>query len=164
MQSVPTPNHQFTELMAGVREGSSEAIRILIDTYGRHIRRAVRRHLNSRIRRQFDSLDFSQAVWASFFKRLDRCPAFSEPPQLIAFLVKISKNKVIDECRKRLQTRRYNVAREQCVPASGIAEDQRAPGTSPTPSAILAAKEKMEQLLANEPHSYAGILLSLIHI
>ena len=50
MDSVPAANDQFTELMVGVREGSPAAIHQLVDGYGHHVLRAIRRHLNHRLR------------------------------------------------------------------------------------------------------------------
>ena len=143
--------------MGRLREGSTDAARELVETYGRHVYRAIRRHLSDKIRNQYDSIDFSQAVWGSFFRQ-QTFPEFKDPGQLIAYLIRISKNKVIDECRKRLQTQRYNVKLEKHVPDTGIKEDRRLPGTTPTPSAIVTAKEQMEQLLENQPDCYRSIL------
>lgn len=158
MDSNHPGDQHFTELMARVREGSSDAIRELVETYGRYVMIAVRRHLSDKIRNQYDSIDFSQAVWGSFFRLSESCPEFKTPKQLIAYLVTVSKNKVIDECRKRLNTQRYDVGREQQVPGSGIKEDRRRRGTIPTPSAIVTAKERWEQLMANQPDAMASIL------
>lgn len=163
MDSIPSPNDKFSELMKRLREGSTDAVRELatrelIETYGRHVYRAIRRHLSDRIRNQYDSIDFSQAVWGSFFRQKTTIPEFKDPAHLIAYLVRISKNKVIDECRKRLHTQRYNVKLEQHVPDTGIKEDRRLPGPTPTPSAIVTAKEQMEQLLEDQPEKYRSIL------
>ena len=158
MDSVPAANDQFTELMVGVREGSPAAIQQLVDGYGHHVLRAIRRHLNHRLRNLYDSIDFSQAVWGSFFRQTGSLPEFKDPSTLIAYLVRMSKNKVIDECRKRLQTQRYNVKLEQNTPDTEIRRDHRSRGEIPTPSDILTAKETIEQLLANQPSCYRNIL------
>ena len=158
MEPTSSVNDHFTELLAQVREGSPEAIQTLVDTYGRYVLVAVRRHLNGKIRNQYDSIDFSQAVWGSFFRLSKSCPEFEKPSQLIAYLVRISKNKVIDECRKRLNTQRYDVGREQQVPGSGIKKDLRRRGSIPTPSAIVTAKERLEQLLEDQPEVMGSIV------
>lgn len=163
MEPSSSGDKYFTELMSRVREGATEAIREdamkeLVETYGRHVLIAVRRHLSDRIRNQYDSVDFSQAVWGSFFRLAEACPDFSTPKQLVAYLARISKNKVIDECRKRLKTQRYDVTREQQVPGSGIKEDRRRRGAIPTPSAIVTAKERWEQLVENQPDQLGSIL------
>ena len=84
MDSVPAANDQFTELMAGVRNGSPEAINQLVKVYAPPIHRAIRRHLNARLRKLYDTSDFSQAAWASFFRQLRNSPEFNTPPQLVA--------------------------------------------------------------------------------
>ena len=61
----------FVALMRRVREGSEAAAWELVDKYGGHLRRAVRRVLNPMLRSKFDSLDFVQLVWDSFFRRRD---------------------------------------------------------------------------------------------
>ncbi|MEC9091105.1 MAG: hypothetical protein VX438_00255 [Planctomycetota bacterium] len=53
MDSVPAANDQFTELMAGVRNGSPEAINQLVKVYAPPIHRAIRRHLNARLQPHF---------------------------------------------------------------------------------------------------------------
>ena len=60
-------NDEFRALMQRLREGSDEAAWQLVEQYGEPIRRAVRRALSARLRPQFDSLDFVQLVWSSFF-------------------------------------------------------------------------------------------------
>lgn len=58
----------FFLLMRRIREGSEDAAWELFEKYGGYIRRAVRRALNPRLRTQFESQDFVQMVWKSFFR------------------------------------------------------------------------------------------------
>ena len=67
---------EFALLMQSVREGSQEAARTLFERYGPHIRRVVRRKLHQKLRPQFDSVDFVQDVWASFFAQQGRQASF----------------------------------------------------------------------------------------
>ena len=48
--------------MERVRSGSEEAAREMFDRYSGHIALVVRRRLDQRMRSQYDSLDFLQAV------------------------------------------------------------------------------------------------------
>lgn len=57
----------FASLMQRVREGSQDAAHELFQQYGPHILRIVRRKLHKTMRSKYDSSDFVQAVWASFF-------------------------------------------------------------------------------------------------
>ncbi len=58
----------FCTLMRRVGEGSEDAAWELVTRYGEDIRRAVRRVLNVKLRPKFNSLDFVQLVWKSFFR------------------------------------------------------------------------------------------------
>src|SRR5262245_19959643 len=98
---------EFDQLMKRVRSRSDGAAHELIDRYGKLILYVVREHLNSELRSKFDSVDFVQAVWASFFaiatERLD----FDGPEILGRFLVAVARNKVTDMVRQRLATLKY---------------------------------------------------------
>src|SRR5581483_2343423 len=62
----------FAELMDEVRLGSHEAAEELWRRYGPYVVHVVRRSLHHRLRARFDSQDFAQAAWASFFAELPR--------------------------------------------------------------------------------------------
>src|SRR6478736_4128141 len=63
---------EFAALIEQVRAGSQEAAWTLVEKYGRDVQRFVRRTLHQRLRSKFDSLDFVQIVWGSFFRAPDR--------------------------------------------------------------------------------------------
>ena len=58
---------RFQDLLKKVGEGDHDATTTLVREYGSHILRAVRRRMSVRVRDRYDSEDFTQAVWASFF-------------------------------------------------------------------------------------------------
>lgn len=60
----------FRGLLNRIKEGDDTAAWELVEHYGEDIRNAVRRSLNRRLRPKFDSLDFVQLVWSSFFRRI----------------------------------------------------------------------------------------------
>ena len=64
------------------------------------------------MRSKFDSVDFVQMVWASFFANPEQIAKFKESEQLIAYLASMARNKVVEETRRRLQYQRHNVKRE----------------------------------------------------
>ena len=142
---------EFRKLMDNVRAGSQDAANELVDRFGPSIIRAVRRKLNDKIRTQCDSIDFSQAVWGSFFRKSDSWPQFENPGHLIAYLGQMSSNKVVDENRKRLETTRFNVSNEQSIINNNVNEDYRNPGKNPTPSDWASANETLNNITANEP-------------
>src|ERR1700722_19418366 len=123
----------FRVLMERVRTGSDEAAREVFDRYSGHISRVVRRQLHQRLRSQYDSLDFLQAVWASFFALPPDQYRFHRSEDLIGFLSRMAYNKVVDVARRRFAVRKDNVNREQ--PVAG--QDDRppdVPATQATPS------------------------------
>ena len=76
--------HDDSPFEAAVKElctGSEEAIQKFIQTYGPHIQRVVRRRLHHKLRSKFDSVDFVQMVWASFFATPDRISQFEKPEE-----------------------------------------------------------------------------------
>ena len=77
------PENDFKALMKGVRSGSQEAAWRLIDLYAGHIRRVVRRTIDRRLRSQFDSVDFVQLVWASFFRQPAQTLSFETSNDLL---------------------------------------------------------------------------------
>jgi RNA polymerase sigma factor (sigma-70 family) len=158
MSEAPTP---FQELMARVRTGSPEAARELFDRYGEHVRRVVRRKLHQRLRSQYDSLDFQQAVWASFFTGAPVQHLFATPEELMAFLARMAYNKVVDAFRKGLQTARSDLARTKSLEQPGpdaLPLAGTLAAAQPTPSQMAIANERWEQLLQDKPPQHRRIL------
>ena len=119
------------------------------------VRLVVRRQLPRLLRSRFDSLDFLQSVWGSFFRRMRTSPTeFEDSRHLVAFLARAAKNKVIDEYR-RAASRKHDMHREE--PLWGEA---RRPGRLPTrtdsPSEVAEAHEalgRMRELVPEEKRS-----------
>jgi RNA polymerase sigma factor (sigma-70 family) len=149
---------RFRQVMRRVREGSQEAAQELFDVYGPHIRRIVRRNLHKRLRPKFDSCDFVQAVWATFFadKRLGN---FESPQALVAFLATVARNKVVEVTRQRLQTQKYDLDRERSLDGSAAWCMNAVPARQPTPSQVAVAKEQWELLLDKLPAHQRDILV-----
>ena len=114
--------------------------------YGPHIQRVVRRKLNQRMRSKFDSLDFVQMVWASFFTEREKLASFTEPNDLIRYLVTMAQRKLIQESRRRLQGQKHNVGRERALRA-GSEDESTYVRKSDTPSQIVMAKDRFEVMM-----------------
>jgi RNA polymerase sigma factor (sigma-70 family) len=141
--------------MERVRGGNPEAARELFDEYGGHVRRIVRRKLDMRLRTQFDSTDFTQAVWASFFATPADHFAFATPNALVAFLAGMAFNKVAEAYRNRVHAAKRDIMREQPLPTNETGEsvgpsDPR----QATPSQEAVANEQWERLLEGQPSHY----------
>ncbi|MGO8745189.1 MAG: RNA polymerase sigma factor, partial [Thermoguttaceae bacterium] len=133
----PMEDDDFHRLMQRVAEGSEEAARELVERYGESVRRAVRLAMNRRLRRMFDSVDFAQNAWGSFFRNRGRVERFETPQDLVQFLVCIARNKVIEEVRRRLGTAKSNLDRESALDPHEL--DQCIDKSGRFPSAIDAA-------------------------
>lgn len=148
---MPDEDSEFLALMQQLREGSEEAAWQLVERHGDAIRRAVRRALDRRLRPKFDSLDFVQIVWNSFFRTRDQTDRFTRPEELVAFLVRVTQNKVGMEIRRRLKTEKYDIRREFSL--EDLRDDERLElaqrQTPPIESAI--AHEHMDRLVQDQP-------------
>ena len=151
-------SQDFQTLMQQVQAGSPEAATELVEAFGPHLIRVVRRHLDRKLRAKFDSVDFVQAVWGSFFANSHRLGTFDQPEQLVAFLVTLARNKVVEEFRRRLQTKKHNVNRESPLPAGADGNADLISGRYPTPSQVAIAREQWDQLLAGQPDHYQQII------
>jgi RNA polymerase sigma factor (sigma-70 family) len=141
---------EFGRLMERVRAGCPEAARRVFAEYGGHIRRVVRRKLHQRLRAQFDSLDFTQDVWASFFTAPPEQFTFDTPESLVRFLARLAHNKVADQCRKDLRAQKRNA--EVCSLDGGDGnEPVDLPRRAATPSQYAIANEHWERLLVGQP-------------
>ncbi len=150
--------NEFSMLIERMRAGSEEAARELFRRYGPHIIRVVRRRLTKRLRSKFDSQDFAQAVWASFFAMPPEACSFEHPEALAAYLEALARNKVIDVVRQRLMTDRYNVNREKSLEGSAAYEVRHLPDTEPRPSQLYLAEDEWERLLTAAPLHQRRIL------
>jgi RNA polymerase sigma-70 factor (ECF subfamily) len=140
---------EFAKLMSQVRSGDQAAAWTLIEVYGSHVLKVIRRSLNNQLRSKFDSQDFVQTVWKSFFRDRDRLLAMQSPEQLVGYIQAIARNKVIDETRRR-QTAKYNIAREE-----GFDD---AIGNGPRPSEIAIVRETWDRLMAGKSDDHRRVV------
>jgi len=144
--------------MERVHEGSQDAAWQLLEKYGPHVKRYVRRSLNQEMRSKFDSLDFAQVVWASFFREPDRMRELDSPTALLAYLASLARNKVVGEVRRRMMTDKHDINRE--VGFGELEEDLpvHCQKSDPTPSAVAIARERWHKLVDNQPESVRRIV------
>jgi RNA polymerase sigma-70 factor (ECF subfamily) len=149
---------QFDALMERLRQGSQDAAWELVEVYGPFIRRVVRKTLDRRLRPKFDSLDFVQAVWASFFRHREQFDKFREAKNLVAFLVRVARNKVIDENRRRLGTAKYDVRRERSLYDPEAAASESLLEKPPQTRQAAVARERWEAMLHRQPRQYQRVV------
>jgi RNA polymerase sigma-70 factor (ECF subfamily) len=132
----------------------------------------VRRRLHSKLRPKFDSLDFVQDVWASFFAITAAARAaggeaanaqqFDSPSALAAFLAKVARNKVAEACRTRLERAKHDVNRENSLDGSAAFQVKMLRGPDPTGSQVAMANEAYRRLTSDQPSHHRRIM-ELLH-
>jgi len=140
---------EFADLMGQLRAGAPEAARLLHQRYNHHLITAVRRRLHQRLRTVFESQDFAQDVWKSFFTDPSR-RQFADADELIRFLSGVATRKVIDAWRAAAARKR---GAAQTRPL-----DQEPPAPQATPSQDAAAGERWHQLIHELPDPYRRAL------
>ena len=122
-------DQEFESLLSQACSGHAGAARKLVSMYEPEIRRAARVRLNdSRMRRVVDSLDICQSVFGRFFEAAtsEKDLELKSPEQLLGLLVRMTRNRVIDEHRKLTAQKRNNG--EAVVEASSSAIPETRPG------------------------------------
>jgi RNA polymerase sigma-70 factor (ECF subfamily) len=146
----------FERAVAELSSGSEQAVWEFIQTYGPHIQRLVRRRLHQSMRSKFDSIDFVQMVWASFFTDPLQIARFKTPNDLLRFLAAIARNKVLEESRRRTKFQKYNVNRERPLEQSELPESSR--HKFETPSQFAIAQETWETMIDHQSERNQTIL------
>jgi RNA polymerase sigma factor (sigma-70 family) len=153
---------EFEELMQRVGTGCPEAARELFERYGDHVRRVVRKMLQQRLRRRYDSCDFTQSVWASFFAVPAERYLFPTPNSLVAFLSQMACNKVLEATRKRLGTAYHDISREESLdsphPDQGGSVGEALCARLATPSQYVIADERWQQIIRGLPPGHRRVL------
>jgi RNA polymerase sigma factor (sigma-70 family) len=142
------------QLLTRLREGDEEAAVELVRRYELAIRVAIRTNLSDpRLRRQFDSLDVCQSVFASFFKNVAAgAYDLQAPAQLLALLRKMAENKL--RTRRRDQYRRRRDIRR----LSGSAvEDADVTSREPSPEATIEEEDLLHRALNLMPPEIRAI-------
>jgi RNA polymerase sigma factor (sigma-70 family) len=153
----PPPGDEIQGFLARIQAGDEDAARDLLLRYESEVRLVVRRQLPRLLRSRFDSLDFLQSVWGSFFRRVrEGGTEFEDSRHLVAFLARAAKNKVIDEYR-RAASRKQDMHREEPLWAEGERPRELAAGGD-TPSQLAEAHEALGRLRDLIPESRREIL------
>ena len=142
---MPEQPKSLSELLERARQDSEGSAQEIVERYGPYILRAVRRRLNKKLRSKFDSVDFVQAVWASFFALPADRLQFERPQQLVDFLMGLARNKVVDAVRQRLETQKYDVNRELPLYDSTAVDAREVKARGPTASQVAIAKEEWQR-------------------
>ena len=141
----------ISDLVARAKTGDETAIREFLTRFEPEVRIVVRGRLPRSLRTRFDSMDFVQAVWQSFFTDLrGSSRQFENVQHLRGFLAGVARNKVYEEHRRFTRTKKHALEREQSLyirrGSHEVALDLISPG--PTPSQAVQASDRLAQLIA----------------
>ena len=147
----------LADFLVRIHKGDEDAARELLRRYEAEVRLVVRRQLPRLLRSRFDSLDFLQSVWGSFFRRMRDAPTdFEDSRHLVAFLSSAAKNKVIEEYR-RAASRKQDMHREEPLWTEGRHPQELADHVD-SPIEIAEANEVFDRLKNLLPEARQSIL------
>lgn len=88
-------------LLLRLNAGDAAAADLLFRSYEPLLRMVVRRRISQALRPKFDSTDVVQSVWADLVEGLAKARwKFQNARQLRAFLIKMTRNRLIDRIRQ----------------------------------------------------------------
>lgn len=153
-------NENLASVIDKAKAGDQDAIQSL-QQFENDIRMMVRVRLPRPLRSQFDSMDFVQDVWHSFFRILHHDPDRIESVRdLRGFLAGVARNKVYEEHRRRSLTQKYDLEREEPLYIrKGNREVLReVVAPDPTPSQDAQARDRLDQLLEGRSPREAEVI------
>jgi RNA polymerase sigma factor (sigma-70 family) len=152
----PREEGELRQFLARIRDGDEDAARELLRRYEAKVRLVVRRQLPRLLRSRFDSQDFVQSIWGSFIRRIKSGPTELEGTNnLIGFLARAARNKVIDEYR-RASSRKQDMRREESMYEG--AEPREVAGHADTPIEVAEASEALSRLRDLVPEDRRTVL------
>lgn len=147
---------EFQALLQRLRDGSPEAAADFHERYGELLLRVIRRRLESRLRSRFDSIDFRQDVYASFFRELPRPETFENSKAFITYLARMARNKILNAIRQRSGPKRD--AEDRSLDGSARIEALEKIGPEPSASKLFIAEENVSRLTRGKPAKYRQIV------
>lgn len=141
------------QLLNRLGDGDTVSAEHVFRTYEPYLRMVVRRELRAPLRAKFDSMDLVQSVWAELLVGInERGWKFNDRAHLQAFLVRLTRHRFLDRCRKH----RTAVKFEQSLTANEPAA--RVECSAPRPSELARRDELWERMLALCPPAHHTLL------
>jgi RNA polymerase sigma-70 factor (ECF subfamily) len=144
---------QLDQLIERLNGGDAVAAERAFLAFEPYLRMAVRRQLGTGLRSKLDSVDIVQSVWADL---LCEFPAarwrFSDRFHLRAFLMRVTRNRVIDRHRQ------HHRALQREEPLALVAPGALPASNQPRPSEVAQGQDLWEQMLALCPPGHRDVL------
>ncbi len=143
----------INSLLARLCDGDSDAAEQVYREYEPYLRTVVRRQLPINLRSKFDSFDVVQSLWVDLIDRFrkDQC-RFSDADHLRAFLIRATRNRFHDHCRRH----RVEMEHEQLRGASGGSDAALA--NQPTPSQVVQSDDLWKQIVSTCPPEHRQLI------
>ncbi len=140
-------------LIERLNDGDVTAAEQAFLAYEPYLRMAVRRLLYGPLRSKLDSMDIVQSVWADLLDGFREASwQFSDRAHLRAFLLRVTRNRLID--RQRQHQRALGLEH----PLEETATRDLPDSSQPRPSEVAQAQELWERMLAICPPPHRDIL------
>lgn len=154
----PAPEDLDT-LLEQARQGSQNAIAVLINQFSPRLYRCIRRAITRSSRRVIDSDDIAQSVWKSIFTLQNNryLSAIKSPAHLRGVLARIAFNKTIDKGRRDMAQQRCT-RRLQSAYVNDRIEASVAEKRIPSASERFIAQETLERLMTSVPEKYTEVI------
>jgi RNA polymerase sigma-70 factor (ECF subfamily) len=151
----------FADLLLRAKAGDEGAIRLFLSRFGREVQMMVRARLPRQLRNQYDSADFVQAVWQSFFAELPHdSPNFQKVAHLRKYLNGVARNKIYEQHRRLTRTEKYDIRREERLYIRrgdrDVPREIISPG--PSPSQAAQAVDRLDRLIAGRSQREVDII------
>jgi RNA polymerase sigma-70 factor (ECF subfamily) len=144
---------QLDHLIERLNDGDVVAAERAFLAFEPYLRMAVRRQLDAALRSKLDSMDIVQSVWADLLYEFREAGwRFSDRLHLRAFLMRVTRNRVIDRHRQ------HHRALEREQPLALVAPGKLPASNEPRPSEVAQGQELWEQILALCPPGHRDIL------
>jgi RNA polymerase sigma factor (sigma-70 family) len=148
----------FGQLMQRIASGSDDAAWELVSNYARHVERVIRRTMRGGLRSKLDTVDYAQAVWASFFRDREQFAGFESEERLIGFLMGIARNKVLQEARRGFGVAKRDVRREVSLSGDRGADAHAMPSGDGSPSQWAIARERWETIVRDQSPEHRRVI------
>jgi RNA polymerase sigma factor (sigma-70 family) len=151
----------FADLMMRAKAGDQGAIRLFLARFGREVQMMVRARLPQQLRGQYDSTDFAQAVWLSFFSDLSHgAPIFEKVVHLRRYLAGVARNKIYEQHRRLTRTEKYHIRREErlFIRRDGREVPRDVISPDPSPSQAAQAEDRFERLIAGRSQREVAVI------
>ncbi len=140
-------------LVEKLSAGDATAAAQIFKAYEPYLRLVVRKQMTARLRSKFDSADVVQSIWADLLPGFRTAEwQFENLMQLRGFLIKATRNRMIDRMRK------HRVGSEIERPLIDSAQEGLPPSRAPRPSEITQAEDLWRRMLAICPPEHHELL------